>query len=152
MTIEDNFTQYAVNGYYISIHSPNIFPNNIEKDYFIVKSNYHYRLSYSQLNIGLLSGGFEANCAEYDIGNEHGKIRMSRDCAVHCIIEFVKVKFNSITKGLKVFMRRELSRSFGNINVNLSKYSDRSEVWDNCLQECKPDCNLKHYFARGTNQ
>ena len=115
---------------------------------FSAKSNYQNRLSYSQLNTELLAQGFESNCAEYDIDNQHGKIRIRSDCTVDCIIEFMKEKFNLITPGLISLMRRELLRSFGSIPVNLTKYTDLSEIWDKCLKECKPDCSLKQYFIK----
>ena len=93
--------------------------------------------------------GFESNCAEYDIGNKHAKIRMENDCLIHCsnAIEKdeIKVKF-SIT--MFDLIRRDVLSSFGNKSINLKRYGVNLEQSDNCLEKCKTDCNSKRYFIK----
>ena len=49
----------------------------LEFSYLDVNTNKGYYVEFSQLNTELLLNGFESNCAQYDIRNEHGKIVMS---------------------------------------------------------------------------
>ena len=147
ISITNNFTQFApVDKYLIAIHSPNILPDISEMNYFDVKPNGDYSVKYSQLNTELLAEGFESNCADYDIKNEQGKIRMEADCLIHCYGDFMIEKFNHLTKGSSNLIRKGLISSFDKIPINLTKGHNSGEEMDICSEKCKPDCNLKRYF------
>ena len=152
--INNNFTQYppVPQTYFIAIHSPNIIPR-ISSSYFQIESNQQKTgVKYSQLNVELLLEGFESNCAEYDIRNEHGTIRMESDCRINCIAEIVKEKFNSKlpwqfnSKSEKDMIRREVSSSIDNITIDFNGILDKN-VLDKCSTKCKPDCNSKLYLT-----
>ena len=67
---ENNFTEYAplpTFGIQVVIHSNNVLQRYTELDYFSVKPNEGVSVKYSQINTELVLGGFESNCAEYDI-------------------------------------------------------------------------------------
>ena len=89
INIENDFTQYypVMTAYRIALHSPNILPRFSVLDYLEIRPSSGYWVEYSQLSVELLLEGFESNCAEYDIGNEYGTIRMENDyllCLLHC--------------------------------------------------------------------
>ena len=77
---------------FFAIHPNNIIPSYNNLDYFHVKPNALISVKYSQLNTELL---IDSNCFEYDISNEHDKMRMQSDCLVQCYVEFMVEKLNS---------------------------------------------------------
>ena len=94
--IHNDFTQYhPIPLFNIAVHSPKIIPR-YSSTYFGIQPNRQYWVKYSQLNVELLLEGFESNCAEYNIRNEYGNIRIESDCRVYCIAQIVKQKFNSM--------------------------------------------------------
>ena len=100
-----------------------------EFNYFDVNSNNAYYVEFSQLNTELLLDGFESNCAQYDIKNEHGNILMQSDCVEHCLngIEKDNLKSNfSLSWNL---ITTEILSSFGNksIKLNLHEHEPREE-------------------------
>ena len=150
--IKNDFTQYfPAEEYRIAIHSANVLPRFSPIDYFSVKPNGRYLIKYFQLNVELVLGSFESNCAEYDISNEYGTIRMESDCRVYCIAEFIKEKYNSnlplqFNSNIDDLIRREFWLSLKNISID-SKHNLDKEVLDICSTKCKPDCNTKQYLT-----
>ena len=147
ITITNGFTQYPPVAYQISIHSPNTLKKYSELDYFEVIPNKEYSVKYSQMNNELLVDGYQANCAEYDIRNDPGTIRMESDCPIPCIIEICREdNWHSTYQATFDLIRREVWESFTNISLKLSNLIHRVIDSKKCSEKCKPDCNTKHFF------
>ena len=146
--IINNFTQFGpVHSYYIAMHHSNILPKYSRSNYFEVKPNVVYSVKYSQLNTELVAKSLESNCVEYDVGNEHSKIRMENDCKVKCIVQKMNEKFKSITRGSRYLYRKEFSLAIGNISLDFTKEQLLDDLTESCSQICKPDCFTKEYFT-----
>ena len=142
--VNNDYNHFAPGSkYLVSIHSSNILQQYFELDYFEVKSEKDYHAKYSQLNIELISDSFEANCADYNIRNEHGEIRMESDCRVYCTAQLLKEKFNSKI-GTMVWVdliRTEVWESFGNISIDLKEYN---HTMKEVLTKCKMQTRLQY--------
>ena len=149
--IGNDFAQYPpVYLYAIAIHSPKIIPS-YSLTHLIIKPYEQILVKYSQLNVELILDGFESNCAEYNIGNEYGTIRMESDCRVYCIAEYVKENFNStfpwiLDVNSEDLIRREVWSSIDSITIDFKRYLNK-KVLDICSTKCKPDCNTKQYLS-----
>ena len=149
ISIKNDFTQFYGLEYLIALHSNDMLQNYNMLNYFSVEPDQLYSVKFTQFNIELVLEGFESNCAEYDIGNEHGSNRMQSDCLVKCYGQFIKERYNSFPRGdLNILIRKNLFSYFGNISINLSDFKPHeSDIDIICYERCKPDCNTKQFLT-----
>ena len=153
LSINDWYLAQFLNRIYISIHSPNNFP---EEDSFRLLDVKHRinMIEFNQITTELLGEGYDTNCYEYDLDYKFANFNMRSDCIYWCIQNFIKTECN--LKGImftKGFFRQDIiENSLLNFEkFNIQNYTCQKEMNDMgeiiCSKQCKYDCKFKYFSS-----
>ena len=151
MVIKNNvnwFPPHLIDKYYLTIHSPNQFPElRIGLEFDEISPNSNYYVSFAKIDVDRFYSGTESNCLDYSIKNF---VNLRSDCITTCILQ--KAHDENIRNAqsiMKTLFRRE---HIDKIRVSRSHYtySDSPErftfITQDCHRMCKHNCKYTYFM------
>ena len=70
--------------FFLSVHSSNSLPNNLDGNYHLIQLGQIFNIRYSRMYTNLLGHNFDTNCFEYNLDYNYSNFNMRSDCITWC--------------------------------------------------------------------